>query len=98
MNKRVLKGGSFLDTRDGLHSIHQKALKIRISARIGEFANYTAQNVGFRCAQTLKPNEDSFDFEENENFRVFRFRAPVHHHLDEAKSHTIYQEHDQTVL
>lgn len=96
--RRVLKGGSFLDARDGLNSIYRKSLKIRISARIGEDENYSAQNVGFRCAQTLKPEEETYDFEENENYKVFRLRAPVHHHSDETKSHNIFSDHDQTEL
>lgn len=41
----VLKGGSYLDTRDGSSNYI-----VRTSNRIGKEPSYTAHNVGFRCA------------------------------------------------
>ncbi|KAI3379759.1 hypothetical protein SNEBB_009753 [Seison nebaliae] len=51
MTRRVLKGTSFLNCRDG----HEyDGVYTRISSRIGRMESYTAQNVGFRCAQTME--------------------------------------------
>lgn len=70
--RRVVKGGSFLDTRDP-RSLSEK-MRIRISARMGRVENYTAQNLGFRCAQSIKPNEKTkFG---DKNFRIVQFRQP----------------------
>lgn len=81
--KRVLKGGSFLDTRDG--DEREDKMKIRVSTRIGRKKDYTAQNVGFRCVQDIDPSE--VDRIPAEGFRVIRLRPPVHHHADPEKSH-----------
>ncbi|KAK3105410.1 hypothetical protein FSP39_024609, partial [Pinctada imbricata] len=45
----VLKGGSYLDTRDGSAN-HI----VRNSQRMGAVRDYTAHNVGFRCAKSAK--------------------------------------------
>ncbi|CAF0877384.1 unnamed protein product [Brachionus calyciflorus] len=71
-NRRVLKGGSFLDTRDG--ETKDDKMRIRISSRMGRIQNYSAQNLGFRCAQTIKKG-DKIDFSKS-NFRVVRLRPP----------------------
>lgn len=78
----MLKGGSFLDTRDGANN--DPKIKIRISARISRHRNFTAQNVGFRCAQTIKKGERTFF--DNSNFRVVKLRPPMRHALPK-KSH-----------
>ena len=63
-NRRVLKGGSFIDSRDGHieseNEDEQQNLKIRISARLGRSKTYTAQNVGFRCAQSIRQYAERF--------------------------------------
>jgi hypothetical protein len=73
--RRVLKGGSFVDTRDGDES--KDSLKIRISSRVGKHTNYTAVNVGFRCAQTIEEDDD-VEFNDK-GFNIVRLRAPIHH-------------------
>ena len=73
--RRVLKGGSFLDSRDGDHN--NDKVQIRLSARVGKFQNYTAINVGFRCAQTIEDDEEvSFD---EKDFEIVNLRPPVIH-------------------
>ncbi len=95
---RTLKGGSFLNPRDGEDD--ENGLKIRISARIGLQQSYTAQNVGFRCAQTI---ENVNDFKkklkkENQTFRIVRLRPPMHHgtngsyYINDTKSEIPKQE------
>lgn len=76
--RRVVKGGSFLDTRDP-RSITEK-MRIRISTRMGLVENYTAQNIGFRCAQSIKANEKTKFGEKN--FRIVRLRPPKKFRLD----------------
>ena len=54
-----------------------------MSSRIGRTEKYTAQNVGFRCVQTITDNEMK-QFTRNLNgkeFKVVRLRPPVHHGL-----------------
>ncbi|XP_052806736.1 inactive C-alpha-formylglycine-generating enzyme 2-like [Mya arenaria] len=43
--KYVLKGGSYMDTRDGAYNY-----VVRTANRMGQAPTYTAHNVGFRCA------------------------------------------------
>ena len=101
-NRRVLKGGSFLDLRDGYidsdNEDEQQNLKIRISARLGRSKTYTAQNVGFRCAQSIRKDEENYEFQNGETHRVFRLRAPIHHHLDAKNSHPVHRETEKTEL
>lgn len=94
---RVLKGGSFLNQRDGSRNsaVHPN---IRISARIGISESYTGQNVGFRCVQSISGSEKAHNFKNNESFRIFRLRAPVHHHLKKEESHQIVKVHVKTEL
>ena len=70
----MLKGGSFIDMRDGDEGNN---LKIRVSARIGKHMNYTALNVGFRCAQSLEAEEVAKL--SASRFKVVRLRIPVIH-------------------
>lgn len=75
--RRVLKGGSFLDLRDGLHTSKDgEKLKVRISARIGRGEHFTAQNIGFRCVQPIREHEPEYKFKEDETHRVHKFRQP----------------------
>ncbi len=78
--RRCLKGGSFLDARDGDYRTNSM-LKIRLSARIGRGEHYTAHNVGFRCIQQIKDQDLDFYLRNlgNEKFRVVRLRPPMHH-------------------
>jgi hypothetical protein len=101
IERRVLKGGSFLDMRDGViynekfgpKEDEKESLKIRISARLGRTKKYSAQNVGFRCAQSIEENEEDFiPFKDDETHRVYKLRAPIHHHIDERLSHPIHKE------
>ena len=64
-----------MDTRDGENV--KNNIKIRISSRIGRKKTYSAQNVGFRCAQAIKDDEN-VEFG-NEEFKVVRLRPPVRH-------------------
>lgn len=72
-DRRVLKGGSFMDNRDGEN--RPDRAKIRISARTGRLRTYSAYNVGFRCVQTIQPNEKGVDFSKS-SFNVVKLRAP----------------------
>ncbi len=94
-NGRVLKGGSFLDERDGGNKKEDR-LRIRNSARIGRSEKYSAQNVGFRCVQSIPERE--INFNENEKSRIVRLRAPIHHHLNSKDSHPIVKQHIKTEL
>lgn len=90
-HKRSLKGGSFLDTRDGNEP--DTKLKIRVSARRGLRKNFTAQNIGFRCAQSLKKEE--LTRIPSQGFRVVRLRPPMHFHLDHKHTHFIHDRKDE---
>lgn len=81
IQKRVLKGGSFLDNRDGEY--RSDKMKIRISSRTGRSLDYSAQNVGFRCVQSIRP-EEKVKFN-NEGFNVVKIRAPIKHNLPKSK-------------
>lgn len=95
--RRVLKGGSFIDTRDGdnYHGKKEKNVKIRISARIGKTEHYTAQNIGIRCVKSIRENESSYKFKENKTHRVIRLRPPHHHHSDPRLSHPLHEKHER---
>jgi hypothetical protein len=85
--QRVLKGGSFLDRRDG--EDRDDNLKMRISARVGRRPAYTAHNVGFRCAQSISASEQ-IAYNEN-GFQIVQLRPPVHHHPNPAETHFIHE-------
>lgn len=89
--RRSLKGGSFLDTRDG--EDRDDRMKIRISTRIGRRKNFTAQNIGFRCVQSIK--EKDVPKIPSQGYRVIRLRPPMHHHKDDKKSHFIHDKKDE---
>lgn len=76
-DRRVLKGGSYMDNRDG--ESRADHLRIRISARVGHQTTYSAHNVGFRCVQAINPNERAYKFKEGVHHRVVRLRAPKYH-------------------
>lgn len=79
--KYVLKGGSFLDSFNGTGN--NKNMKIRISSRYPVRPTFTAQNIGFRCAQDI-------DYKLNENkFNVVKLRAPILHDYHEDNSKNI---------
>lgn len=78
-DRRVIKGGSFMDNRDG-GDYRSDRLKIRISARLGRDRAYSAYNLGFRCVQSIQPNERGVDFRKS-SFKVFKLRAPKVHGL-----------------
>lgn len=80
--RHVVKGGSFLDSRDG--ESNYQGLIIRISARLGLPKNYTAQNVGFRCAQSIAKDSNEYEELKGKVFHVVRVRAPVIHHLSDT--------------
>lgn len=65
-----------MDNRDGEYRADR--LKIRVSARIGRRMNYSAQNVGFRCVQSIDANERGVNFSKA-NFRVVKIRPPKKH-------------------
>ncbi|CAI9741440.1 Hypothetical predicted protein [Octopus vulgaris] len=48
----VLKGGSFIDTRDGAYNY-----VVRTANRKGKRPQYTSSNIGFRCAMDLSEEE-----------------------------------------
>ena len=77
-DRRVIKGGSFMDNRDGDNRADR--LKIRISARLGRDRAYSAYNLGFRCVQSIQSNERGVDFSKAP-FKVFKLRAPKVHGL-----------------
>lgn len=74
--RRALKGGSFMDNRDGEN--RSDRLKIRTSARMGRHRTYTAYNVGFRCVQSIQPGERGVDFSKS-SFKVIKLRPPKKH-------------------
>ncbi len=82
----TVKGGSFADTRDGDTKIDQ--LQVRISARKGFRRDYTAENLSFRCAQTMNNEEIKFD----KDYQVIRLRPPVHHHSNEPHEHIYHKD------
>ena len=61
-----------MDTRDS--KTKEDKMKIRISTRIGREQTYTAQNVGFRCVQSIKKT-DKTNFGDSK-FKVVHLRAP----------------------
>ncbi len=73
VDRRVIKGGSFLNTRDGEN--RRDRMRIRISTRAGISKTHTALNLGFRCAQTIRP-EDKIKYGEH-GFRLIQLRAPM---------------------
>ncbi|CAF0856803.1 unnamed protein product [Adineta ricciae] len=77
----TVKGGSFSDTRDGDGKIDH--LQVRTSARKGFRPDYSAENLSFRCAQTI---ED--DTSLAADHRVIRLRSPIRHHIHEPHEHT----------
>ncbi|ESP01110.1 hypothetical protein LOTGIDRAFT_139895 [Lottia gigantea] len=64
----VLKGGSYIDSRDG--SVN---MKIRTSQRKGEEPDHTAGNVGFRCAM----NAHHFDIGDAQQQRKSEPKEPA---------------------
>ncbi|XP_062611204.1 inactive C-alpha-formylglycine-generating enzyme 2-like [Saccostrea cucullata] len=81
----VVKGGSFIDSRDG-HCNHI----VRTAQRMGLQPDYTAQNLGFRCVRSAKAY---WDLHGHKNLRrpyigdnkpdPRRRRPPRHHRKDE---------------
>lgn len=89
----VVKGGSFVDTRDGDSKKDQ--IRVRTSARKAFPRDYTAENLSFRCAQTIDDDDDHSPhspFKENEKFRLIRLRPPIHHHSNEPHQHQYHQD------
>lgn len=91
----ILKGGSFMDVTeeysDSLFSGEDDS-KPRISSRVGRYPTYSAQNVGFRCVQSIKNTErDYWKFMNGrEDYRIIKLRAPMRHHTNPEKSHFIH--------
>jgi hypothetical protein len=83
LNMYTLKGGSFLDSKDGENDY----FKLRISTRIGRESSYTAQNIGFRCVQSIGDDE-KVKFSQN-GYNVFKLRDPIHHHAKKKDSHLV---------
>ncbi|CAF1063793.1 unnamed protein product, partial [Didymodactylos carnosus] len=78
----TVKGGSFLDTRDG--DAKSDGIQVRISARKGHRRSYTAYNLGFRCCQSMELPEKPVTLPQ---YKVVRLRPPVHHHTPEKHEH-----------
>ena len=78
--RRCLKGGSFLDARDGDYRTDSKQ-KIRVSSRIGRNVKFTAYNVGFRCVQTVDDAHLDFFLRglKDKQYRIVKLRPPVFH-------------------
>ncbi|CAF0930153.1 unnamed protein product [Rotaria sordida] len=76
----AVKGGSFTDTRDGDTKIDH--IQVRTSARKGFRPDYTAENLSFRCAQSIHTNTKL-----NKGYEVIRLRPPIHHHSNEPHEH-----------
>jgi len=96
VDRYVLKGGSFLDLRDGLHTQKDsEKLKIRISSRIGRGEDFAAQNIGFRCAASIGEHEIGYKFKEKETYRVHKFRAPRIIHPNIELSRNIIEKHEK---
>ena len=82
-----MKGGSFVDTRDG--DTKSDRLQVRTSARKGFRPDYTAENLSFRCAQSIPVD----DLQVSEDIhRVVRLRPPVHHHSADPHEHVFHQD------
>lgn len=81
----TVKGGSFVDTRDG--DTKQDRLQVRTSARKGFRRDYTAENLSFRCVQTIK-EETNFE----KDYQVVRLRPPIHHHSNEPHEHIYHKD------
>lgn len=73
----VLKGGSYMDTRDGSFNY-----VVRTSNRIGHMPKYTAHNVGFRCAASA-PHLVSKMREKMKAAQSTTKRPPKLHRLEE---------------
>ena len=86
VERYTVKGGSFVDTRDG--DTKADRLQVRTSARKGFRPDYTAENLSFRCAQSMKIDEEQSPAEH----RVIRLRPPVHHHSNEPHEHLFHQD------
>ncbi|CAF1046283.1 unnamed protein product [Adineta steineri] len=86
--KYTVKGGSFVDTRDGDSKTDH--IQVRTSARKGFPPNYTAENLSFRCAQSMN-DETEFD----NDYRVVRLRPPVRHSSDVSHK---YKDDDKNEL
>ena len=86
--KFVVKGGSFVDTRDGDAKVDR--LRVRISARKGFRRDYSAENLSFRCAQTIPSAERQW--KDDEAHRVIRLRPPVHHHTADEHQHVFHRD------
>lgn len=95
-----MKGGSFLDTRDGDYRTDSK-LKIRLSSRMGKTEKYTAQNVGFRCVQSINDSDMNLFMRnlDGKDFRVVKLRPPVYHrHPDSVAAESAERKNQQTLL
>ncbi len=60
---------------------------MRTSVRKGFRPNYTAENLSFRCAQSM--NEDT---KLDQDHEVIRLRPPVHHHSNEPHEHSYHND------
>lgn len=81
----TVKGGSFADTRDGDNK--KDRIQVRTSARKGFRPDYTAENLSFRCVQTIS-EETKLD----QDYQVIRLRPPVHHHSNEPHEHIYHKD------
>ncbi|CAF3754821.1 unnamed protein product [Rotaria socialis] len=81
----IVKGGSFADTRDG--DTKKDHIQVRTSARKGFRPDYTAENLSFRCAQSMDSNRKL-----NKDYEVIRLRPPVHHHSNEPHEHIYHKD------
>ena len=82
----TVKGGSFADTRDGDTKVDR--VQVRTSARKGFRPDYTAENLSFRCAQSM----ENAEVKDQKEFHVVRLRPPVHHHSNEPHEHTFHKD------
>ncbi|CAF1605247.1 unnamed protein product [Rotaria sp. Silwood1] len=81
----TVKGGSFADTRDG--DTKNDHIQVRTSARKGFRPDYTAENLSFRCAQSIDINTKL-----TKDYEVIRLRPPVHHHSNEPHEHIYHKD------
>ncbi len=81
----TVKGGSFADTRDG--DTKADHIQVRTSARKGFRPDYTAENLSFRCAQSMDK-----DTKIDKNYQIIRLRPPVHHHSNEPHEHIYHKD------
>lgn len=88
----VVKGGSFVDSRDGDSKIDR--IRIRLSSRKAFHRDYSAENLSFRCSQTISLDEfqQSNNNNNNESFRLIRLRPPIHHHSTEEHQHRFHKD------